>query len=70
MPCRTNVLSAPSTPSLAPYLVIRGPSSWVLLAAVIVLGYRVPIPKILGRLVCSYKYLCVSVSHIGFIVAR
>ena len=36
MPCRTRVLSAASTPSLAPYLVIWGPSSWVLLTALVV----------------------------------
>ena len=41
MLCRTEVLSAASTPSLGPYLVIRGPSSWALLAAVGVLGYRI-----------------------------
>ena len=42
MPSRTKVLCAASTPSLGPYLVIRGPSSWALLAAQLVFGYRNP----------------------------
>ena len=47
MPSRTKVLCAASTPSLGPYLVIRGPSSWALLTAVIALGYETQEPEIL-----------------------
>ena len=40
MLCRTGVLSAASTPSLAPYLVIWGPSSWALLTALVGVGFQ------------------------------
>ena len=45
MPSRTNVLCAASTPSLGPYLVIRGLDSWALLTSVIALEYPSPNAK-------------------------
>ena len=60
MPSRTKVLCAASTPSLGPYLVIRGPSSWALLAALMVFGYQYRPPSFLVRLTIRNGVDCVE----------